>query len=378
MIIKDIIFNITTYIIAKIFFRKKYWLISERGIDARDNGYWFFKYLREQHPHIDAVYVIDTDSPDYDKVAILGKTVRPNSFLHGILFYASDKIIGTHPGCGQPKWKAIYRLDKLGFTNIKGKRIFLQHGIIKDKIPGLMKGVLETDLFICGAKPEYQFVLQNFGFSNNVIKYTGLARYDNLESTFEGTRSNKILLMPTWRHYLSGISKKEFLHSEYYIKYNEIINSKDLEKVLIDHNFELIFYPHYEIQKMIGVFNASIRNVTIAKFEDYDVQDLLKNADILVTDYSSVFFDMAYMFKETIFYQFDYEEYRRGHYQEGYFEYEDSFGPVVRNFEQLLQELIKFLDMGTEEKYTQNMKKYFIYRDNNNCNRIYSEIVKVR
>ncbi|MCO4542850.1 Teichoic acid glycerol-phosphate transferase [Streptococcus infantarius subsp. infantarius] len=377
MIVKDIIFNVTTYFLAKLFFRKKYWLVSERGTDARDNGYWFFKYLREKHPDIDAVYVIDTNSPDYNKVSILGKTVKPNSFYHGILFYASDKIIGTHPGCGQPKWKGVYKLDKLGITKIKGKRIFLQHGIIKDKISGLMNGTLETDLFICGAKPEYQFVLQNFGFSNKVIKYTGLARYDNLESTF-GTKSNKILLMPTWRHYLSGISKHDFLNSEYYEKYNEIINSKELEKVLIDHNFELIFYPHYEIQQMIEVFDSSIKNVKIAKFEDYDVQDLLKNADILVTDYSSVFFDMAYMYKETIYYQFDYEEYRKGHYQEGYFKYEDSFGPVVINFEQLLQELVRFIDRGTEEKYRQNMEKYFTYRDKNNCNRIYTEIVNVR
>ena len=29
---------------------RRLWLVSERGIDARDNGYWFYRYLREQRP----------------------------------------------------------------------------------------------------------------------------------------------------------------------------------------------------------------------------------------------------------------------------------------------------------------------------------------
>ena len=48
------------------------WLVTERGFDARDNAYWFFRYLRERHPEINACYVIDPDSPDCPKVAQLG------------------------------------------------------------------------------------------------------------------------------------------------------------------------------------------------------------------------------------------------------------------------------------------------------------------
>lgn len=43
---------------------RKVYLVSERGTDARDNGYHFFKYLRRQHPEIEAYYVIDKSSPD--------------------------------------------------------------------------------------------------------------------------------------------------------------------------------------------------------------------------------------------------------------------------------------------------------------------------
>ena len=51
------------------------WLVMERGFDARDNAYWFFRYLRQRQPQINACYVIEQNSPDCDKVSQLGPTV---------------------------------------------------------------------------------------------------------------------------------------------------------------------------------------------------------------------------------------------------------------------------------------------------------------
>lgn len=47
--------------IAKVLFPKYrgVWIVSERGSDARDNGYHFFKYIRENHPEIKAYYIIE-------------------------------------------------------------------------------------------------------------------------------------------------------------------------------------------------------------------------------------------------------------------------------------------------------------------------------
>ena len=45
-------------------------------MEARDNGYWFFKYLREKHPEQSCVYAIKKKSVDYQKVAKLGRTVE--------------------------------------------------------------------------------------------------------------------------------------------------------------------------------------------------------------------------------------------------------------------------------------------------------------
>ena len=47
------------------------WLICDYELEARDNPYWLFKYIREAHPEQEIVYAIDYDSPDYKRVACL-------------------------------------------------------------------------------------------------------------------------------------------------------------------------------------------------------------------------------------------------------------------------------------------------------------------
>lgn len=56
--------------------------------------------------------------------------------------------------------------------------------------------------------------------------------------------------------------------------------------------------------------------------EGGDVQALLKSAAFLVTDYSSIAFDFAYMYKPMVYFQFDQERFREGQYPSGYFRYE--------------------------------------------------------
>lgn len=68
------------------------WLISERGNDAGDNGYWFYRYLKENQPKINCAYVITKDSPDYDKVSKLGGVIHYRSFENYIIFFAVSKV----------------------------------------------------------------------------------------------------------------------------------------------------------------------------------------------------------------------------------------------------------------------------------------------
>ena len=99
----------------------------------------------------------------------------------------------------------------------------------------------------------------------------------------------------------------------------------------------------------------------------------------MITDYSSVFFDFAYMEKPVIYYQFDYDMYRKNHYCEGYFNYKkDGFGKVLNNEKDVINEINNYINNNykLDKKQLNKINNFFTYKDNNNCKRIYDEIVK--
>lgn len=95
------------------------WLVSERGREARDNGYHYFAYLRQAHPEINAVYVADPKLPDYDRVAQLGSVVPYRSWRHYLLCAASEMKVSTHVSGYTPDIERYYMLDKLHIVQRK-------------------------------------------------------------------------------------------------------------------------------------------------------------------------------------------------------------------------------------------------------------------
>ena len=81
---------------------KECWLISEHGNDARDNGYFFFKYLKKNHPNIDTRYIITIDSPDFSKIKSIGKYIIYGSKEHYIAYISSKVVISTHLSGASP------------------------------------------------------------------------------------------------------------------------------------------------------------------------------------------------------------------------------------------------------------------------------------
>jgi len=82
-----------------------------------------------------------------------------------------------------------------------------------------------------------------------------------------------------------------------------------------------------------------------------DVQELLVAADVLVTDYSSVFFDYLNTRRPCVFFAPDLEEYR-DHVRGFYLDYEkDLPGPIVKGMDELLDCLATAVDHGSFPGY---------------------------
>lgn len=376
------LYVIIKYTIVKVFnvFCRKtednIWLLSERGIDARDNSYVFYKYLKKEHPEINVKFVISHDSIDLEKIDEVDR-VETGSFKHIYYYLNAKKLISTHIMGFAPEMRVFNKFRKINFFVPKGNIVFLQHGITSNYINFLLKdNVGKLNLFISGSKFEYEFLLNTYGYNENVVKYTGFARYDNLIDFKE----NAILLMPTWRKKLFYVKDEtNFKQTDYFKRFNSLINNKELIKYLEDKNIILYFYPHYEVQRFISTFKSLSKNVIIADMKNYDVQDLLKRSKILITDYSSVFYDFAYMKKEVIYYQFDYNDFFEKHYEIGNFNFKKhGFGPVCDSEKSVVENILKVYENGIEEKFLKRINNYFSLNDTKNCERIFKEIIKLK
>lgn len=355
-------------LISKIFIRDL-WLVCECGKHAQDNGYFFFKYLRENHPNQKAVFVISKKSPDYQKVAKLGNTCGYKTFGHWFYYFLCSKEVTS-----SPHTKPSEFLHKMLWLN---KTYFLQHGIIRNYIEVYSSKKIKLKKFFVTTNKEEKLILDKFGFNKNVVCKTGLARFDNLNDS--EINKDQILVMPTWRKYLAYLSEDEFKKSTYYLTWQKFLNSEELDKVLKQYNKKIVFYPHRSMQSFINSFSTNSSQVKILSTLDADVQTLLKQSSLLITDYSSVFFDFVYMKKPVLWYIFDMDEFYTTHLQLGYFnEKEDYLGKHAVDEENL----IKLINESVKKEFTLNKKElndideFFTFIDNKNCERIYNEIKK--
>lgn len=382
LVLKNMVLGILAYMISKIRKSKEIWLIAERYNEARDNGYHLFRYIKENKQTNKVFYIIDKKAKDYVKIKKYDCVIQFGSFKHHIYYWRASKLISTHINGYEPNEKAYYYLNKILKNN--AKKVFLQHGIIKDRLPQLFAESTDLDLFVCGAKPEYEYINEKYGYNRGIVKYLGLCRFDNLYNKMK-KQKKQILIMPTFRmeYYIDKDEKltkekeERFLKSDFFNNYRALITSERLIRVCRENNIRIIFYPHYEMQKYIHLFKNISKEIIIADKESYDVQELLISSNILVTDFSSVFFDFAYMEKPIIYFQFDEVGYRKKHYKAGYFSYEkDGFGPVVNSKEKVEEELLKYIkrNFAVEEKYLERKKRFFEYNDNKNCERNYNAI----
>ena len=370
LIIDDlkILFLLGSFSVLSFFLRKRYWVICERGTDARDNGWHFYQYVKRCHPEIKVYYIIDKGSADYEKVKI--DTIQYGSIKNYWVIANAKKIVSTHiysclPYMHRARW----------YHSMLGKKFyFLQHGVIPNDLITLHKERTQMRLFICGAKPEYEYIKNTFGHEEGIVQYTGLARYDNLHDI---KTKKQILIMPTWRMYIRSLT--DFLQSKYYLYWQSILLDERLQRALEEEGYQLLFYPHYEMQKYLSYFQSNSENIVLASFEKYDVQALLKESCLLLTDYSSVFFDFAYMRKPVLYFHFDKEDFYGKHYKEGYFSYEQmGFGEVCYDVDKVVERLIYKIknDFVVETLYEERMKSFFPLYDNKNCERIFDRIIQ--
>lgn len=370
--------------ILRKFKRKQIWLISDRVNKADDNGEALFRYLCSlKDTGLDVYFVIEKDSPDYERLCEIGKVVDYFSHKHKMLHLMADVIISSSGDdfVIDPfrKYFAPYRK----FLS-EQKFVFLQHGIIKDDLSGWLNRYRNNfSGFVTSAGREYDSVVNgNYFFGEDKVWFTGLPRYDLLYHD----EKKIITIMPTWRKYLmqqkNGVwyPKNQFEKSSYRVFYHDLLNDSRLIAAAEEYGFRLCYMPHPNSHSAMEYFEPDSR-IEILDL-DTSYRCIFAQSDMIITDYSSVAFDAAYLEKPVIYTQFDADEFFAGEhvYKKGYFDYErDGFGEVTYTLESTVDTIIEYMKSGCrlKEKYADRIRKFYAYHDKNNCERVYKKILQL-
>ncbi|MGN0464096.1 MAG: glycosyltransferase, partial [Acutalibacteraceae bacterium] len=188
------------YFRLKPMLKKPIWLVSDRVDLADDNGEAFFKYLIENHSEdVDAYFVLNEESADFDRLSKIGPTVATFSYKHKLLTLLADKVISSsaNENTLDPFHPFRYVFEDISNADF----IFLQHGVLKGDLSGwLRKPNKNIAGFITSAMPEREAVINQkaYGYGEKEVWLTGLPRFDRLYHD----EKKLVTIAPTWRKYL--------------------------------------------------------------------------------------------------------------------------------------------------------------------------------
>ncbi len=353
---------------------KKIWFFMDLPTIADDNGMHLFKYYMENDLKKDVkkYFILSSDSKDYNEMKKVGKVISYKSLKHRYLGMFAENIITSHPDNGiiYPFWGTYPHFAGL----LKSNTIFLQHGVTKDDITyWLNKFSMNLTLFVTCSPKEYESIFQYpYNYDEDIVQLLGFPRFDNLKNE---KNEKRILIMPSWRRYLTNETKENISKTEFFKRFNSLINNERLIDAAKEYGYEIIFRPHPNVYEFIDLFDEN--DYVKIDYEQGKYQDLFNKGSILITDYSSVAFDFAYLYKPVVYYHYS-DDY---HFTlDSFYDYETmGFGEIEKDEEELVNTIIEYIknDCEIKEEYSNRIKEFFLYTDKNNCKRVSEAINKL-
>jgi CDP-glycerol glycerophosphotransferase (TagB/SpsB family) len=357
-----------------------------------DNSKYLFEYVNKHHPEIKAIWL----TKDEETLKLLRKKgfrVYKTYSLKGFYFSLRAKVGIISSGIR----------DINLFTTGRMKIVQLWHGIPLKKImyddtlsfkrpnklllflfPFLKRGLdCSHSLLIATSEEVQKRISSAFRVSSENVKVTGYPRNDSFFQNFiEETELTEKLL------YFKSKGKRLAIYMPTHRKEGEIDISRFLFSNIefIDKELEkldcilLVKLHYYHAHESLRLRKKKFSNIIILDNNsiNQDVYTILKLMDVLVTDYSSVYFDYLLLDRPIIFAPFDLEDYLKKD-REFYYDYDKvTPGPKARNWDEVLIYLKEAIE--DPEKYRKEREKikniFHKYQDGNSSERVFNEIIK--
>lgn len=356
--------------------KKHIWITYEKNaMGAHDNAFTFFEYMYKNRKHDQFYYVIRRDSPELKNLAGMDdRVLKFMSLKYFIYMFAAELFISSDTK--YHGYNLHQRDSHLGRRMARVKEVYLQHGVNGLKqVPAFHKKRGLLDFIIVPDEYEKKMVVKQWGYEPKSVAVTGLARWDKYVDLTRQLPFRQIFVMPTWRKWMDGMSEEEFVLTPFYKQYQTFLSSPRLKKLLIDNNTRIAFFLHPYFKDYVHLFNVDSSVIDRYGYLDVNMGEAIQKSSMMISDYSSVLWDMYYLKKPVLFYQFDQDDYLAN--EKSYMDYDtELFGDVTFDSESTIDMITYYINRNFLEKpeYAKLRDTYFTYMDHHNSERIYKAI----
>lgn len=269
-----------------------------------DNSKYFFEFLMKKNSPNLEIYLLTKNKKLYStlKKRFENHLVYAFSFKALLTYFrakfilisnGNDDIFPFYPSSKKQVVINMWHgnpIKKIGYLNAK---------------PG-EKINLDLNYFLVSSEAERDTIKRAFKdmFQKDQFKIFGIPRNDIFHNKrLEHKEKKTILYLPTFREN----------NSVNYFPFPDF-DPNELRDFLKTNNIEIIIKPHKNDstnQQLMDIIKANpYVKLKTSENKDIDIQHMLLDCDILLTDYSSVYFDFLLLDRPIIYLPYDYETYK--------------------------------------------------------------------
>jgi CDP-glycerol glycerophosphotransferase len=265
-------------------------------------------------------------------------------------------------------WHGI-PIKKIGFDDIRHtKKLFFRNEFFKRLLP--FKVDFYYDLVLAVSSYDKEIYKTAFKIHEDNISITGYPRNDAILNSKNDLNGINVIYLPTYRGAVGSEFKLLIDYGFDYEKYDSILKRYDCK----------FFIKLHPVQKISSKDLEKIKLSENIKFieNDVDLNDLLGNFSILISDYSGAILDYLITGRPFILAPFDHKNYLKED-RDLYIKYDElCCESACNSWDEVFSSLSKILDGGciSSPKIEGLATRFHMHRDNRSAERAYIEIIK--
>lgn len=371
---------------------KNLWVFGEWfGNRCCDNSLYFANYIAENHPEIQVIWLAKESADtsllapgvtrmvmDTEEAAAVLKKAGVAVMNQGFVDFSASIDLNCAGAVTVNLWHGI-PWKKIGFDTMDGA------SALRKLYGYYIQKTQRADMHLATSDDLARIFVEKFfadpkgiilsGYPRNSIFYSDSCVSSCREKAVEKIRNNLgitgenlkiITYMPTFRD-----------NTQTVFSFEELANDDRLKNLLERHNAVIVQRAHFvSSQRNSGADAATGSRIT--SLDGITSQELLAATDLLVTDYSSCFFDYLMLDRPIIHHLYDYDYYAnedRGLY---YKKEDVACGDVSQTVDELLDYLEANLtepDRNAKLRQTRR-QQYMTYETADGCKAIYEAILQ--